>query len=299
MGDRLEVEQDVLRLFGPNSTSAVRSGRVLVATQVVEQSLDVDFDLLVTDLAPADLVVQRAGRLWRHPGRGARPVPGPHLLLLSPEPVADPPADWLGGAATRFVYNNPAVLWRSARALLSAGCITTPDNVRALVEAAYDETNTPPGLDAATLRADGRDAAERGVAAQNVLTWDQPYDRAAGLWEPDDHTPTRLGEPQVTLRLASYVNGRLAPWCADPNAFRAWCLSEMTVRASRVSGVVEDPTAAPSIAALRAQWSAWDRDTPVLVLRPVDATTWQGRVVDQRGSPCGVTYDRPSGLAWE
>jgi CRISPR-associated endonuclease/helicase Cas3 len=59
------------------------------------------------------------------------------LLLLSPDPVADPAADWLGGARTRFVYNNPAILWRSAHALLSAGSITTPDNIRALVEAAY------------------------------------------------------------------------------------------------------------------------------------------------------------------
>jgi CRISPR-associated endonuclease/helicase Cas3 len=127
MGDRLTVEQEVLRLFGPYSTASERTGRVLVATQVVEQSLDLDFDLLVSDLAPADLIIQRAGRLWRHPWRGARPVPGPRLLLLSPEPVADPPTDWLGDARTRYVYDNPAILWRSARALLSAGRIISPD----------------------------------------------------------------------------------------------------------------------------------------------------------------------------
>jgi CRISPR-associated endonuclease/helicase Cas3 len=298
MGDRLAVEQDVLRLFGPHSTAAVRTGRVLVATQVVEQSLDVDFDLLVSDLAPADLIVQRAGRLWRHPWRGARPIPGPRLLLLSPEPVADPRADWLGDAATRFVYDNPAVLWRSACVLLSAGHIVSPDNVRDLVEAAYDETNTPPGLESATFRAEGKEGAARGVAGQNVLTFDQPYDRSAGLWEPDDHTPTRLSEPQVTLRLASFANGRLMPWCDDTSSYRAWCLSEISVRPSRVAGVIEAPETAPAVAALRAQWSRWDRDIPVLVLRPLDGATWQGRVVDRRGAQCDVTYSRTTGLAW-
>ena len=52
----------------------------------------------------------------------------------------------MGGAASRFVYDNPAVLWRSAQALLSAGSIVSPDNIRDLVEAAYDEANTPSGL---------------------------------------------------------------------------------------------------------------------------------------------------------
>jgi len=64
--DRLEKEKQVVRTFGKNSNSDQRAGRILVATQVVEQSLDLDFDALVTDLAPIDLLIQRAGRLWRH-----------------------------------------------------------------------------------------------------------------------------------------------------------------------------------------------------------------------------------------
>ena len=57
----------MLKRFGKNSGPQERSGRVVVATQVIEQSLDLDFDVMVTDLAPIDLAIQRAGRMHRHP----------------------------------------------------------------------------------------------------------------------------------------------------------------------------------------------------------------------------------------
>jgi CRISPR-associated endonuclease/helicase Cas3 len=61
--DRRRIEASVLERFGK---AAPPGGRVLIATQVVEQSLDLDFDELHTDLAPIDLLFQRAGRLHRH-----------------------------------------------------------------------------------------------------------------------------------------------------------------------------------------------------------------------------------------
>ena len=66
MGDRLDIERRVLDRFGKASTPDRRRGQILVATQVIEQSLDLDFDLVISDLAPVDLLIQRAGRLWRH-----------------------------------------------------------------------------------------------------------------------------------------------------------------------------------------------------------------------------------------
>jgi CRISPR-associated endonuclease/helicase Cas3 len=131
MGDRQAIETEVLARFGKRG--ADRAG-VVVATQVIEQSLDLDFDLMVTDLAPMDLLIQRAGRVFRH-ARSGRAVSAPRLVVLSPEPVDAPVADWLGPElrGTGRVYGNDALLWRSARTLFAAGAITAPGDVRRLV----------------------------------------------------------------------------------------------------------------------------------------------------------------------
>ena len=103
-----------LRCCGTSAAKAQarRGAAFWLATQVVEQSLDIDFDLLCTDLAPAHLLIQRAGRLWRHKRNAhARAVPGPELLVVSPEAVADPAADWIAGPlpGTAAVYPAPSL----------------------------------------------------------------------------------------------------------------------------------------------------------------------------------------------
>lgn len=72
--DRAKKEKQLVDLVGKNSTPESRSGLVVVGTQVLEQSLDIDFDMLITDMCPMDLLLQRMGRLHRHE-RGVRPDP--------------------------------------------------------------------------------------------------------------------------------------------------------------------------------------------------------------------------------
>ncbi|RZA16248.1 MAG: CRISPR-associated helicase Cas3', partial [Proteobacteria bacterium] len=93
LGDRLDIEAYVLDTFGPDSTSAQRAGRVLIATQVAEQSLDIDVDLLVSDLAPIDRLIQRAGRLRRH----VRDAQGDRLHDLGAADQRGTPCMWVLG----------------------------------------------------------------------------------------------------------------------------------------------------------------------------------------------------------
>ena len=113
MGDRLAIEREIVGRFGKGKPPS-RAG-VLVATQVIEQSLDLDFDLLISDLAPVDLLLQRAGRLWRHPER-IRPIPGPRLLVVSPDPTAKVRGDWYAAAFPRAAWVLP-----KPRAALAVG----------------------------------------------------------------------------------------------------------------------------------------------------------------------------------
>ncbi|WP_257210536.1 CRISPR-associated helicase Cas3' [Actinomyces ruminis] len=146
IGDRLAKDADLLHRFGPPRSQPERPHRaIVVATQVVEQSLDVDFDLLVTDLAPVDLVLQRMGRLHRHtrprPPRLATPTC--YIDWLPTTGTSKPSLE--GGAEA--IYGEHDMLL-SAAALHSvvdgSGVVTVPDDVHGLIEAVYgDGANVP------------------------------------------------------------------------------------------------------------------------------------------------------------
>ena len=139
IGDRLAKDADLLRRFGPPRSRPDRPHRaVVVATQVVEQSLDVDFDLLVSDLAPIDLVLQRMGRLHRHnrprPPRLATPT---CYIDYLPSTTSDDPAVEPGAKA---IYGEQDMLMSAAaldRVLDGPGVVTVPDDVHDLIEAVY------------------------------------------------------------------------------------------------------------------------------------------------------------------
>nr|WP_295738835.1 CRISPR-associated helicase Cas3' [uncultured Acidocella sp.] len=293
LGDRLAIEGAVQMRFGKTSIAGQRA-HVVVGTQVMEQSLDLDFDILITDLAPVDLLLQRAGRLWRHARQG-RPEAAPRLYVIAPPPVATPDKDWLRDfRGTAAVYRDPALLWRSCRALLTKSVLDLPGDVRVLVETVYDpEAEVPDGLAAQSMKAIGKDSAARGAAWQNLLSWSKGYAQDGGAWQSDVMTPTRLADPSKSYRLAVWNQGVLAPLCQGENA---WAMSEITLPLRLVQGAPEEAGArAAALEGMRGGWTRWEQEIPVLILEP-EGEGYRGEVLDAAGDKRAFLYSRKFGF---
>jgi CRISPR-associated endonuclease/helicase Cas3 len=131
--DREKIEQACMDKFGKDSTT--RPHRyVLVATQVIEQSLDVDFDLMISDLAPIDLLLQRSGRLHRHT-REYRPEKLKQPTLWVVEPTVNP-ADKVDFRESGWIYDRH-ILLRTWLTLRSKTSIQLPEETDALIESVY------------------------------------------------------------------------------------------------------------------------------------------------------------------
>lgn len=211
--ERQDLESQVLGHFGKTGQRPVRA--LLVATQVAEQSLDIDFDFMVSDLAPVDLLLQRAGRLHRHQ-REHRPSAHAQATLwvagLLPDALPD-----LKGTAWGFVYS-PYVLARTWALLSREAELRLPQDIDRLVQAVYDsDHDLPADLDPGVreyieVTAYGEFCCERKDQSQrsaNIVIdpADDPlaaYDGKPRGHEPDElgqglSNSTRLGEESITL----------------------------------------------------------------------------------------------------
>ena len=242
--DRTQIEGQTLKWFGDKSTAEMRRGKVLIATQVIEQSLDLDFDCMISDLAPVDLLIQRAGRLQRHirdvAGNGKaglpdeRPAPVLHLLAPDWQEQAEP--GWLGEelTGTGYVYPDHARLWLTQTLLREYGQIRMPEDARALIDGVYEATiPAPAGLQTISDDLYAAELSQRAVASQNLLQRDRGYDREASdfFWDEGRAFSTRLGEKSVDVFLAWLdEQGQLQPVADDKDY--PWEQSRVQVRMS-------------------------------------------------------------------
>ncbi len=305
--DRLDREQRITARFGPDSGRAQRAGQILVSTQVVEQSLDLDFDLLVTDLAPIDLIIQRAGRLRRHlrdaeGNRADSEGRGPVLLYLhTPVALDDPPASWMTdfSPGSARVYIHHGHLWLTARLLCERRAFTMPEDARLLIEGVYGreaEESIPAGLQRAAATATGNAMAQRAVAHGNSVRLEAGYAATTLNFWDDAQTPTRLGDPTTTVRLARWDGTHITPW-HDLEQF-PWELSQVGVRESLIKEVPEPDDAALRVAIADYTATVFDqgRWSRLVVLRQMADGRWSGEAVNGKGEQVRVWYDPVVGL---
>ncbi len=317
LGDRLDIEEAVLAAFGPESGPEQRRGRLLIATQVVEQSLDVDFDLVVSDLAPVDRIIQRAGRLRRHvrdvQGRrlvrpGATDEHGESCLwVLGPAWTETPAANWFKQVFPKAaaVYPHHGHLWLTAGALRS-GAFSMPDDARRLVETVFaDEATLPAGLQGNANRAEGTAYGDASLADMNSVKLNKGYARDGIEWSADTVTPSRLGEDTIDVLLGRWHGDELRPWRDDKPLRHRWTYSAVKVARRLIASAVP-PSSPARAAAVDAALEAMPGGGKWVVMLALDDSTGiplvRAQAATKDDSPSKITvwrYDAAMGLRAE
>ncbi|MBE2243857.1 MAG: CRISPR-associated helicase Cas3' [Burkholderiaceae bacterium] len=316
LADRLAIETSILQRFGKDSTAEQRRGQLVIATQVVEQSLDADWDVIVSDLAPIDRLIQRAGRLQRHArdsdgnrlrDDGAADRRGePCLWVHAPAWTERPPANWYKAAFPNgaAVYPNHAHLWLTARAL-QAGRLRMPEDARDWIESVFGEgSNAPAQLAANATQAEGNNLAARSQGCANVVKLSGGYARGDVVdWWSEARTPSRLGEASTTVVLARWDGDLLRPWVAHDKPAAAWAYSSVRVPERLISTRCAGSSPAREAALVEAEtlmpgagkWSV------LLPLEQGSDNLWRGRALTAErkhrpASGCDWTYSASGGL---
>jgi len=183
-------------------------GCVLVATQIVEQSVDIDADYMITELAPTDMVLQRMGRLWRHE-IPHRPCQKPEVLivsgLMSRVQSMEELTESLGKSNSK-VYS-PYVLWKSHRVWeATGGEVRLPQDIPFLLESTYERGDEGEPQAVSEARADLDKRRERLRRLANAARAD-----VAGfcVMRDDERAATRFNDfPTIDAVLVRSVDSR-------------------------------------------------------------------------------------------
>jgi CRISPR-associated endonuclease/helicase Cas3 len=230
LSDRKAIENRVLDIFGKDSSGNNRAGKVLIATQVFQESLDADADLMISDICPIDDLIQRAGRLHRHTRNSKGEYQAgvvecreaPVLYLHAPAYTDTPKGDWLSNdfRNTQYVYRFAGRLWLGLRKLRELGAIRMPSEARQLIEAVYSDASLEQ-IPQSLLHQENELFAEERIKAHkaksNLLQWRHNgyCDKSAKGWHEDiTDINTRYSDIETVevLLLKRTEAGPLIPW---------------------------------------------------------------------------------------
>lgn len=201
---RRKQESEWVDLLGKHGAEKRKmKGRILVGTQIFEQSVDIDSDFLITRLAPGDMIFQRIGRLWRHENLNAvRPATAHReTLLLSPPGCDDP--DTALKTSEVFLPYDPYWMLRTYEVWKERSEITLPDDIRPMLEAIYRERDE-----------EGEMLEKKNKMLLNKDTLERLADKAQGIADGpgnDETAATRINDQQeVQVLLIRKGNGGCA-----------------------------------------------------------------------------------------
>lgn len=148
--DRMVTEKKCIERFKKRN----KSGYILISTQICEQSLDIDSDILFSSLAPSDMMIQRLGRLWRHRYNDKiRPIESPRLYWFAPNLIKEAnqiktekemfkiKKQWL----SCYVYE-PYILFNTFKLWSNFEKIKLPQDTRFIIEKTYEKNSEYPFL---------------------------------------------------------------------------------------------------------------------------------------------------------
>jgi CRISPR-associated endonuclease/helicase Cas3 len=199
---REDLENEWMERLGKNGKT--RCGSILVSTQVVEQSVDLDADLLITELAPTDMILQRLGRLWRHE-RGKRPADEAQIYIIEETHSTEEfrnmePKTILKALGSKAKVYAPYVLLRSLEVWKTQPQVSMPLQIRQLIESTYEDLeNEPESWKQLSYEWFGSDSAKKMLASRNCNLWQVALEDTEGV-------QTRINEmPQISLVLCQSI----------------------------------------------------------------------------------------------
>ena len=231
-----------------------RGGLVVVGTQTLEQSLDIDADLLITDLCPMDVLLQRIGRLHRHT-REDRPssYASPTCIVLTP--TGDDLSSLISSASRGSprnglgtVYPDLGILELTRRPVVKSTESGEPWNIPKMNRELVERTTHPEPLNALTKEHDAwiehRNEVEGVAIADNLTAKGAIVRRDKSFLDPEvvfadveERIRTRLGDEGIEIRFDP----------APPSPFdRAVSIARLTIPGHMSRGLAPDETIEPA-----------------------------------------------------